>query len=209
MKTRLLLIFSTTLFFLLSCSVINRVPSPEIDVYTLSPRIERNQVSIKVKGAVILALSPLRSSRSLMGTDIIYRNSDYSYDSYAYSRWSDSPSQLVELFLQHYLASNQFISAVIPVNSVIQADVILEGILLDFSHHIQKDGISTGRVAIQFNLINNQSKKVLATKVFSAEVVAKPINAKGATAAINQATKKVAEKLNDWLLIHLAKYSRV
>jgi len=209
MKTRLLLIFSTTLFFLLSCSVINRIPSPAIDVYTLSPRIESNQVSTKVKDAVILALSPLRSSRSLMGTDIIYRNSDYSYDSYSYSRWSDSPAQLLELFLQHYLASNQFISAVVPVNSAIKADVILEGMLLDFSHHIQNDGLSTGRVAIQFNLINNQSKKVLATKEFSAEVVTESINAAGATAAINQATKKVTEELNDWLLIQLAKYSRV
>jgi len=182
------------------CSIITPEPSQAIEVYTLSPNSLEAGASVESKAdnAVVLALSTIRSSRALMSPDIIYRDSKYGYDSYAYSRWSDSPAKLLEIVLQQALFQNRSISAVIP-REISPADLSLETTLLDFSHHIQNNDTSMGRVALHVYLIDSQTKAVLANEAFSAEVLAAPRNAQGATTALNQASRIVVEQVNSWL----------
>lgn len=155
-----------------------------------------------MNNALVLALSPIRGSRGLMSSDIIYRDSEYGYNSYAYSRWSD-PTKLLEIVLQQALSQNHYISAVIP-REMSQADLLLDATLFDFSHHIQNSDTSMGRVALRFYLIDAQTKTILASREFSAEVVAELRNAQGATAALNQASKTVVEQLDAWLGEHIS-----
>lgn len=188
--------------WLSACSVITPTPSPAIDVYTLSQQMEQTTTSSEMKDpkSLILALSPIRSPQGLMSTGIIYRDTDYGFNRYAYSRWSDSPSKLLGGYLQQFLAQSQRISAVIPVGSRADADLLLEATLVDFSHHIQANNTgSTGVVSIIFYLINSQDKTLLATKQFTEEVTADQNNAKHATIAINQASQLVAAALQAWL----------
>ena len=176
--------------------------SPAIDVYTLSQQMQQAKAPSEMKDAtaLILALSPIRSPQGLMSTDIIYRDTDYGFNSYAYSRWSDSPSKLLASYLQQYLAQSQLISAVVPVDSRVNADLLLETTLVDFSHHIQaNDSGSKGVVSVIFYLINQHDKTLLATKQFTQEIMVEQNNAKGATYAINQASKLVAIALQEWL----------
>jgi len=86
-----------TTVWLSGCSVITPKSSPAIDVYTLSQQMQQAKAPSEMKDAtaLILALSPIRSPQGLMSTDIIYRDTDYGFNSYAYSRWSDSPSKLL------------------------------------------------------------------------------------------------------------------
>lgn len=201
-------LFSFLIFITISltgCSIINPESSQAIEVYTLSPTssIAGAATENKYENAVILALSPIRSSRALMSPDIIYRDSEYGYNSYAYSRWSDSPAKLLELVLQQELSQNHAISAVIP-REVSSADLLLETTLLDFSHHIQNNDTSMGRVALRIYLIDSHTKSILANKEFSTEVLAEPQNAQGATTALNQASGIVVEQVNDWLAKRIA-----
>ena len=186
---------------LTGCSIINPEPSQAIEVYTLSPVLSIAGISTenKAENAVVLALSPIRSSRALMSPDIIYRDSKYGYNSYAYSRWSDSPAKLLEIVLQQALSQNYSISAVIP-REILPADLSLETTLLDFSHHIQNNDTSMGRVALRVYLIDSHTKAVLANEAFSTEVLAVPRNAQGATTALNQASGIVVEQVNAWLV---------
>jgi len=191
-----------TSVWLSGCSVISPTPSPEIDVYTLSQQMELTTTPSELKGskAVILALSPIRSPQGLLNTAIIYRDSDYGFNSYAYSRWSDNPSKLIANYLQQSLAQSQHISAVIPVGSRADANLLLEATLVDFSHHIHaNDASSTGVVSIIFYLINQNDKTLLSTTQFTKEVTADQNNAKHATIAINQASQLVAVALQAWL----------
>ena len=191
-----------TTVWLSSCSVITPTPSPAIDVYTLSQQMNQTTIPSEIKGskALILALSPIQSPQGLMSTGIIYRDTDYGFNSYAYSRWSDSPSKLLANYLQQYLAQSKLISAVIPVGSRADADLLLEATLVDFSHYIHaNDAASTGVVSIIFYLINQHDKTLLATKQFTKEVTADQNNAKHATIAINQASQLVAVALQAWL----------
>jgi cholesterol transport system auxiliary component len=188
--------------WLSGCSVINPTPSPAIDVYTLSQQKALTTTASELKGskAMILALSPIQSPQGLLSTSIIYRDTDYGFNSYAYSRWSDNPSKLLASYLQQFLAQSRYISAVIPVGSRADADLLLEATLVDFSHHIQaNDAGSTGMVSIIFYLINQHDKTLLATTQFTKEVTADQNNAKHATIAINQASQLVAVALQAWL----------
>tara|TARA_R110002167_G_scaffold10415_25_gene47840 strand:+ start:3895 stop:4539 length:645 start_codon:yes stop_codon:yes gene_type:complete len=188
--------------WLSGCSVINPTPSPAIDVYTLSQQMEPATTSSEIKDstALILALSPIRSPQGLMGTGIIYRDTDYGFNSYAYSRWSDSPSKLLSSYLQQTLAHSQYISAVLPVGSRVDADLLLEATLVDFSHHLQaQDTRSTAVVSIIFYLINQHDKTLIATKQFTEEIMVEQNNAKHATIAINQASKLISVTLQKWL----------
>jgi cholesterol transport system auxiliary component len=188
--------------WLSGCSVINPTPSPAIDVYTLSQQMVLTTTASEIKASksMILALSPIQSPQGLLSTGIIYRDTDYGFNSYAYSRWSDNPSKLLASYLQQSLAQSQYISAVIPVGSRADADLLLEATLVDFSHHIQaNDAGSTGVVSIIFYLINQRDKTLLATTQFTKEVTADQNNARHATIAINQASQFVAVALQAWL----------
>jgi cholesterol transport system auxiliary component len=199
-----------TTVWLSGCSVIRPTPSPAIDVYTLSQQMDPTATlsEIKASKAVILALSPIRSPQGLLSTGIIYRDTDYGFNSYAYSRWSDNPSKLLASYLQQSLAQSKHISAVIPVGSRADTDLLLEATIVDFSHHLQaNDAGSTGVVSIIFYLINQHDKTLLATKQFTKEVTADQNNAKYAAIAINQASQLVAVALQAWLeqqIINLA-----
>ena len=200
-KPYLLWIIFTTVW-LSGCSVITPSPSPAIDVYTLSQQMEQYTITSEKKDskAVILALSPIRSPQGLLSTGIIYRDTDYGFNSYAYSRWSDNPSKLLASYLQQSLAQSQHISAVIPVASRIDADLLLEATLVDFSHHLHANGVgSTGVLSIIFYLIDPHDKTLLATKQFTEKVPVDQKNAKYATIAINQASQLVAVALQTWL----------
>jgi len=193
-------IFATV--WLSACSVINPTPSPAIDVYTLSQQMEPQATPSEMKDvrALILALSSIRSPQGLLGTGIIYRDMDYGFNSYAYSRWSDNPSKLLNSYLQQSLAKSQLISAVVPVDSTANADLLLEVTLVDFSHHLKADEISTtGVVSAIFYLINPHDKTLIASKQFTEEVTADQSNAKQATIAINQASQLMTVALQAWL----------
>ena len=181
---------------LTSCSA-NKTTQP-VEIYTLTPVLHNNEVQVEAgrSESLIISLSSIRGSRGLMGPEIIYTDKEHGYNSYAYSRWSDSPTRLLELFFQQSL---QQIAAVVPSESASKADLLLEGTLYDFSHHLKDDDMSYGVVRIRFYLIDNKTKTVLATKEFLSEVSVSTRNAKGATAALNQASNNIAEQLSVWM----------
>lgn len=188
--------------WLSGCSIINPTPSPAIDVYTLSQLMETSTAPTRMKDAkaMILEFSPIRSPQGLLGTGIVYRDMDYGFNSYAYSRWSDNPSKLLSSYLQQSLDQSPLISAVVQVGTRANADLVLESTLVDFSHHLQADETkTTGVVSVIFYLIDPTDKKLIASKQFTKEVIADQSNAKQATMAINKASKLMVNDLQMWL----------
>ena len=114
-------------------------------------------------------------------------------------------SKLLSNYFQQYLTQSQHISAVIPVGSKIDADLLLEATLVDFSHHLETNVASTTAVvSIIFYLINAEDKTLLATKQFIEKVPVEKQNAKDATISINHATKLVTLALQKWLETNIA-----
>jgi cholesterol transport system auxiliary component len=174
---------------------------PPAHIYTISP--EWGDISIQAeggkKGTLIIKLAPVRATRALTGTEILYTNARYSRNSYAYSRWSDAPVRLLQTVFQVALEENGRFGAVVPPTSASKADLLLESTLFDFSHHIKGDGTSEGVVRVRFYLIDNTTKTVTATKEFASRVPASSQNARSAAAALNKAATNVARNLVSWL----------
>jgi len=197
MKNSFFMIF--ILFCLLAGCVTKSVPPANI--YTISPEWggSRALSEREKKSPLIIKVAPVRATRALTGTEIIYTDARYNLNSYAYSRWSDAPVRLMQILFQVALEENGRFEAVVPSTSASEADLLLESTLYDFSHHINDDGTSDGVVRVRFYLVDNTTKAVTATKEFSSRVPASSQNAQSAAAALNKAAINVACALVSWL----------
>ncbi|HEY5715987.1 MAG TPA: ABC-type transport auxiliary lipoprotein family protein [Psychromonas sp.] len=175
---------------------------PPVSTYTLYPELDAFHLSNsrEAEPAGILMLGRIRSSHVFNGREIIYSDARYGQNSYAYSRWSDSPTTMLLLIFQEALEKSGRYIAVVPYSSQSESDFLLESTLLYFSHSINDDGTSEGIIRMRFNLIDNNTNRVIASRDFVATVpVASPKNASGAVAALNKAVTMVTQELIDWL----------
>jgi len=186
------------LCLLVGCATKNVPPA---FIYTISPewRDNRAPAEREKKSPLIIKLASVRGTRALTGTEILYTDAQYDLNSYAYSRWSDTPLRLLQILFQTALEESGRFRAVVPPTSASEADLLLESTLYDFSHHINDDGTSEGVVRVHFYLIDNTKKTVMATKEFVSRVPALSCNARGAVAALNKAAINIAHDLASWL----------
>jgi len=175
---------------------------PPVSTYSLSPALDTFHLakSKEAKPAGILMLGRIRSSQVFNGREIIYSDPGYGQNSYAYSRWSDSPTAMLLLIFQEAVEKSGRYIAVVPYSSQSESDFLLESTLLDFSHRINYDGTSDGFIRMRFNLIDNNTNRVIASRDFVSIVpVASVMNASGAVAALNKAAIVITQELIDWL----------
>lgn len=175
--------------------------NPPADIYTISPEWSNKGVRVEreKKSPLIIKLAPIRATRALTGNEILYTDSQYSRNSYVYSRWDDTPVKLLLTLFQVNIEESDLFKAVILSTSISKADLLLESTLLDISHHIIDDGTSAGIIRVRFYLIDNTTRTVMATKEFVSKVTASTQNAKGAVEALNKAATTVAHDLVTWL----------
>ncbi len=194
---------SSYMIFVLFCLLAGCVTKSVVPayIYTIAPvwGDSRARAETEKKSLLIIKLAPVRGTRALTGTEIIYTDTRYSRNSYAYSRWSDAPVRLLQTLFQVALEESGRFGAVVPPASASEADLLLESTLFDLSHHINDDGTSDGIVRVRFYLIDNTTKTVTATKEFASRVPASSQNARSAAAALNKAATNVARDLVSWL----------
>ena len=174
---------------------------PPASIYTISPEWDssRAQEETEKKNSTIIKIALVRGTRALTGTEILYTDAQYGWNSYAYSRWSDAPVRLLQILFQVALEESGRFGAVVPPASASEADLLLESTLFDFSHHIKDDGTSEGVVRVRFYVIDNTTKTVTATKEFVSKVPTSSQNAQSAASALNKAATNVARDLVAWL----------
>lgn len=199
MKNRDLLLLAVLLIGVTGCA---GKKMPPVSTYTLFPELKTLHLSSirEAKPAGILMLGRIHSSHVFNDREIIYSDARYGQNSYAYSRWSDSPTTMLLVIFREALEKRGRYIAVVPYSSQSESDFLLESTLLDFSHRINDDGTSDGFIRIRFNLIDNNTNRVIANQDFVSSVpVAAPMNASGAVAALNKAVTIVTQELIDWL----------
>lgn len=173
---------------------------PPVEIYTIEPVWSQGEPTQTARQEpLILQLAFVRGAESFTTTEILYTDRLNSQNSYAYSRWRDPPVRSMQTLLEAALGQSGLFRAVLPPTSVSRVDLLLESTLLDFSHHIREDKAAEGVVRMRFHLVNNTSKRVMAGTELVARKEAVSSDARGATAAINQAAVKVADDLVAWL----------
>lgn len=186
-------------FLLLSGCIRNNVPPA--DIYTLSPKWSdiRTGTEIKKNTPFIIKIAPVRATQALIGSEIFYTDARYVQNSYAYSRWNDSPVKLLQILFQVSIEESRLFKAVIPPSSISKSDFLLESTLLELNHHIKGDGSSEGVIRIRFYLIDNATRTIMTTKEFVSKIPATTKNAKGAVEALNKAASNISHGLVNWL----------
>ena len=197
MKTNILVFFAV-LYLLTACATNNSQP---INTYSIASSSFQStaQQQPEQKGALIIKLAPLRSMPSLSGTSIQYSDSQHGHNSYAYSRWSDAPVKMLQVLFQQTLERTGQFAAVVSPTSALREDWLLEGTLYDFSHHLHKDGTSSGVIKVRFYLVDKTTKIVIATKELHAQEPATSQNAKAAVAGLSRAALAISHDLAQWL----------
>jgi len=183
--------------FVTACNF--RETTPPIKSYFIAsesvamPRVNRRSLS-----SLTLKLLPVRSPVPLRTTRIYYKGDSFSLNTYAFSRWADSPSVMLQMKLIKYLEAAALFRSVLPSTSKARVNFFLDTTLFDFSHHIHSES-SEGVISVEFRIIDTASKKVVSSFATTVRKATPTPDAPGAVIALNQAADTLGRELLDWL----------
>ncbi len=147
----------------------------------------------------VLKIMPVRGDAPFTGTGILYRDSPHGLETYAFSRWSDAPVQMVETYLVNALEDSNLFRAVLPSWSESGSDVLLETVVTDFSLHMDDGSRLSAVIAMRFFLVDKESGKLLATEEFVSRRPARCPEARCAVDALNSALHSLVHEVVLWL----------
>jgi cholesterol transport system auxiliary component len=183
--------------FVTACNF--RETTPPIKSYFIAsesvamPRVNRRSLS-----SLTLKLLPVRSPVPLRTTRIYYKGDSFSLNTYAFSRWADSPSVMLQMKLIKYLEAAALFRSVLPSTSKARVNFFLDTTLFDFSHHIHSES-SEGVISVEFRIIDTASKKVVSSFATTVRKATPTPDAPGAVIALNQAADTLGRELLNWL----------
>jgi len=183
------------MFMIAGCS---SVKTPAITEYTIYPPSQLSQTTPK-NSPNILRLSATRTIPSLESKQLSYLRSSGESGTYLYTRWSDTPSQLIERTLYRSLTEKALFSAILSPTSSSNADLVLESDLHAFYHRFETAQPSKGIIDITYRLIDTKSKLPRASKRFLITKDAPSEDAIGGVKALSEATNELKQQCTQWI----------
>ena len=117
---------------------------------------------------------------------------------YQYANWVESPSKRLQTMLRERLLASGRYAGVAQLGAGIQGDFQLNHRLLDFFHNAQSTP-GVAHVKLDVELIERGSARLLAQRVFVAEVPLARQDAAAAADGLGQASGQVLDALVAWL----------
>jgi ABC-type uncharacterized transport system auxiliary subunit len=142
----------------------------------------------------------LLEGSDLLRSRTIHYIDDASLDyGYTKARWVESPSRQLRYLLEHSVAESGLFNGVIPYRSQAKNDLLLETNVNTFVQVIHEDGSSDVHLSMDLSLIDQFSRKILATEriVLSRETVSADVE--GAVEAFNAVVSDALAVTNKWL----------
>ncbi len=170
---------------------------PPANHYLLSLQGETPKAA-RAASSEVLKLAPLRSVRPFATTGLIYRRGGVDQNQYAFNRWADSPTRMLALLLTEALNRSGLYRAVLPPGTGLRADLRLEGMLFDFSLHLEADDPHAVAEA-RFLLVDGRTKQVLAGRRFRVSEPLERETPESGALALNRAANRLAAELIHWL----------
>lgn len=192
MRNTLIAMILTLLF--MGCSTM----TPAINEYTIVPPYCTSD-NRSAPADLTLKLTPTKSIASLASKDLYYLRETTHIGSYLYSRWADTPANMIDRALTSSLQSRRLFVTLLPTTSSAAADLALESELHAFYHRFANDSKSEGLIDITYHLIDSKTKKTLASKRFIITAPAPTQDAAGGVKALSSATQQLSEETTLWL----------
>lgn len=191
-------------FFILFISLFSGCSSvhPPMHEYTILPSYVPKNMNINGTNGT-LKLSSTRSIASLTSTQFYYLKEASSINAYLYSKWSDTPSSMIDRSLYSALQNEQLFDTLIPSTSSAAADLVLESDLAAFYHRFNSATSSEGLIDITYRLIDPKTKTTLAFKRFIITQPSPTQDAQGGVVALTDATHILSQQCISWLALTL------
>ena len=179
------------------CSLQSTVPPTA--KYSLNAHPEIPVIKKSAFKEKVIRMGVIESTNMLAGTTIYYTTD--SGESYAYtkSRWNESMTAKFSNAMVETLSKSHLFKDVIPFRSLAKNDLILEINIYDFSQVIHDDGSSTVHMAVKLRVVEQYSRKIVATKLFEKSINDLDGNVHGAMRGYNQLLKNCLEETVKWL----------
>jgi ABC-type uncharacterized transport system auxiliary subunit len=146
-----------------------------------------------------LRIALLEGSDLLRSRNIHYvDDASIDYD-YTKARWVESPSKQLRYLLERSVAESGLFYGVIPYRSQAKNDLLLETNVNTFLQEIHEDGSSDVQLCMELSLIDQSSRKILATKRIVLSEEAASADAKGAVEAFTEVVSDALAVTNEWL----------
>ncbi|MDD2266507.1 ABC-type transport auxiliary lipoprotein family protein [Sulfuricurvum sp.] len=188
-------------FFLLSSLLIigcSAPLTPPINEYTILP-YEHSVKETAPLSSHTLSIASSKTLPSLASKNLYYLREGGESGAYLYSRWSDTPSVLIQQILTASLEEKGLFASLLPPTSSAHADWVLESDLNAFYHRFSSKDKSEGFIDITYRLIDTTTKLPIGSKRFTVTVPATTNDAKGGVTALTQATRQLSTEVMEWM----------
>lgn len=130
---------------------------------------------------------------------IYYTNEQYGKNAFAFSRWSQSPNEMIKNKLINAIQKSGLATHVLSSTSHGTAQYLLEIEIEDISMHVQQNTTGEGILIISANLLETKHSRVVKSGFFQCNSPALEVNPQSAVAALNKSANTCILKLVEWL----------
>jgi ABC-type uncharacterized transport system auxiliary subunit len=191
-KRNFLSLILITILFQGCISVTKELPA--LTTYTIDINEEIGYQDTKLNKNISLSINEPKALSSVNSKLISYTN-NYQNENYALSKWSDSPTKMIQNIMVQYLSNSddfEFVSSS-RLNIHTHYKILSE---IDSFGQIFMNNKSYATLQIRVFLINS---KELYSKTFHYKQVCKESNAKGSVVALNKVSNQFLKDLHIWI----------
>ncbi len=191
------MIFGLSLFIMGGCSLQTTVPAAS--KYNLSADHVVKVTKNSRFSDQVIRMGVIESSALLSGSNIYYTSDNGQSYSYTKARWNEGIDKQLGNLMMHSITQTEIFKDVIPLRSLAQGELILEMNIYDFSQQIHEDGSTTLHLSVKLRVVDQYTRKIIATKLFDMEQKEKEGNVEGAVKGYNKLVSQLLLETNSWL----------
>jgi cholesterol transport system auxiliary component len=187
------------ILFLSGCSLMHPANLKEANTYILKPE-HLNLPKTKPTSRTLLVL-PTEGNKSVASSGMIYVTSPYQQANFAMHRWIAPPAQMLSPLIMSALQESGHYRGVLNTPFMGKADLRLNTELMQLEQNFLTHP-SRVKMSLSAELMDVNSEKIIATKIFNASVVAPIDGPYGGVIAANQATRMILRELVLFCVTH-------
>lgn len=175
-----------------ACSILPKTEAVAVERFTLD--VPAPAITPARADAPVLLVARPQARTDLDTPRMAFRRQDYQLEYFARSRWADAPPQLLVPGLVEFLEASGRFAAVVRVGSPATPALRLDSELLEFTQDFRVEP-SVFQLRLRAQLVDLQTRRVLATRIFTVEQPASETNAYGGAQAANAAWRALLPEL--------------
>lgn len=182
------------------CEALKPAVAPQPKNYSLAdarsaaPALQRDAPALQRAATKTLLVNPPHAAAGFDSEHIIYVRQANQLEYFAHNEWVDTPARMLAPLIVAAVETSGAFRAVVPVPSNAAGDMRLDTEILRLQHEFLS-APSRVRFTLRAYLLDNATRRVLASREFEAVVPAASEDPNGGVVAAIQAVRKVLEEL--------------